>query len=98
MERLQCQSALEEEFLDVEEEILDVMETENLRDAEREITMLVYSATHSGKGINHRTDVRSMVWMCNDAVQYDRELCCKIDRRVAQCALELVNHRMKIER
>jgi hypothetical protein len=68
------------------------------RDAELEITMLVYIATYSGKDINHRTDVRSMVWMCNDVVQYDRELRCKIDRRVVQRALELVNRRMKIER
>jgi hypothetical protein len=36
MEWLQCQSALEEEFLDVEEEILDLMEEENLHVIEEE--------------------------------------------------------------
>jgi hypothetical protein len=30
------------------------------RDAEHEITMPVYIATYSGKGINHRTNARSM--------------------------------------
>jgi hypothetical protein len=36
MERLLCQSAIDEEFLDVEEEILDVMEAENLHVIEEE--------------------------------------------------------------
>jgi hypothetical protein len=36
MEWLQCQSALEEDFLDVEEEILDLMEEENLHVIEEE--------------------------------------------------------------
>jgi hypothetical protein len=60
--------------------------------------MPVYNATYSGKGINHRTNARSMAWHRNDTVQYDRELCRKIDRCAAQRALVLVNHRMKIER
>jgi hypothetical protein len=43
------------------------------RDAERKITMPVYSATYSGKGINHRTNARSMSRQRNDAAQYDRK-------------------------
>ena len=68
------------------------------RDAEREITMPVYSATHSGKGINHRANARSMAQKRKDATQYDRELRRKIDQRAEQRALELANRRMKIER
>ncbi len=68
------------------------------RDAECEITMPVYSATYSGKGINHRTNTRSMTRQRNDTSQYDREMRRKIDRCAAQRALELTNHRMKIER
>ncbi len=68
------------------------------RDAEREITMPVYSATYSGKGINHRTNARSMARQRNDVAQYDRELRCKIDRRAAQRALELANRKMKNEK
>ena len=68
------------------------------RDAEREITMPVYSATYSGKDINHWTNARSMVQKRKDTSQYDRELHGKIDRCAEQRALELVNHRMKIER
>jgi hypothetical protein len=68
------------------------------RDAEREITMPVYSATYNGKGINHRTNARSMARQRNNAAQYDRELRRKIDRRTAQRALEMANRRIKIER
>jgi hypothetical protein len=68
------------------------------RDAEREITIPVYNAMYSGKGINHRTNARSMTRQRNDAVQYDRELRCKIDRRAAQRALELANRKMKNEK
>jgi hypothetical protein len=39
------------------------------RDAEREITMPVYSATYNGKGINHRTNARSMARQRNNAAQ-----------------------------
>jgi hypothetical protein len=68
------------------------------RDAEREITMPVYSATYNGKGINHRTNARSMARQRNNVAQYDRELRRKIDRRTAQRALEMANRRIKIER
>jgi hypothetical protein len=68
------------------------------RDAEREITMPVYSATYSDKGINHRTNTRSMTRQRNDTAQYHRELRYKFDRRGAQCALELVNRKMKNEK
>ena len=68
------------------------------RDAEREITMPVYSATYNGKGINHRTNARSMARQRNNAAQYDRELRRKIDRRTTQRALEMANRRIKIER
>jgi hypothetical protein len=68
------------------------------RDAEREITMPVYSATYSGKGINHRTNTRSMTRLCNDSAQDDRDLFCKIDRRAAKRPLELANCKMKNEK
>ncbi len=67
------------------------------RDAECEITMPVYNATYNGKGINHRTNVRSMTRQRNNAAQYDRELRRKIDRRTVQRALEMTNRRIKIE-
>ena len=68
------------------------------RDAEREITMPVYSTTYSGKGINHRTNARSMSQKCKDTAQYDWELHRKIDWRNEQRALELVNRKVKVER
>jgi hypothetical protein len=68
------------------------------RDAEREITIPVYNAMCSDKGINHRTNARSMTRQRNDTVQYDRELRCKIDRCAVQRTLELANRKMKNEK
>jgi len=68
------------------------------RDAKREITIPVYSATYSGKDINHWTNARSMARQRNDTAQYDRELRCKIDRSAAQRARELANRKMKNEK
>ncbi len=42
--------------------------------------------------------IRSMTRQRNDTAQYDRALRCKIDRRAAQRALELVNRKMKNEK